>query len=164
MLYKLIIRSSKKSKFAFKMTEEEKPTAPVARRRAGPKRARRLYVKAIFTGYKRGLRNQHENTSLLKVDGVHSKVSPQSNIESIKCQTLKKEDAAFYLGKRVVYVYKGHKKIARAGGPKSRIRTTWGRITRPHGNSGLVRAKFRRNLPPAAMGKRIRVMLYPSNI
>uniref|UniRef100_A0A915EJU2 Large ribosomal subunit protein eL33 n=1 Tax=Ditylenchus dipsaci TaxID=166011 RepID=A0A915EJU2_9BILA len=87
-------------------------TAPIEndnlKRQAGPKAAGRLYVKAIFTGYKRGQRNQHENTALLTLDGVFNK-----------------DHADFYVGKRAVYVYKGHKKTGREDA-KTRVRTIWG--------------------------------------
>uniref|UniRef100_A0AC35FYC5 Large ribosomal subunit protein eL33 n=1 Tax=Panagrolaimus sp. PS1159 TaxID=55785 RepID=A0AC35FYC5_9BILA len=114
-------------------------------RKHGPALPKRLYVRSIFTGYRRGLRNQHEGTALLKLEGVHTP-----------------EDAKFYLGKRAVYVYKANKKVGRNGGTK--VRAVWGRITRVHGNCGAVRSQFHRNLPASAMGKRVRVMLYPSNI
>ncbi|TKR78084.1 hypothetical protein L596_018948 [Steinernema carpocapsae] len=107
------------------------------------KSAGKLHVKGVFTGFKRGLRKQSENTSLIKLDGVFNK-----------------EDAQYYVGKRAVYIYKAKKTTATPGKTPSRVRAIWGKVTRVHGNSGVVRAKFAHNLPPKAMGHRIRVVSY----
>ena len=48
-----------------------------------------MYVKGVMMGFKRGLRNQHENTAILKVHNVADAESTQ-----------------FYVGKRVCYIYK----------------------------------------------------------
>jgi large subunit ribosomal protein L35Ae len=64
-----------------------------------------------------------------------------------------RSDVKFYLGKRVVFVYKAAKGY----------RTIWGKITAPHGNKGTVLARFRSNLPPKAIGATLRVMLYPQH-
>ena len=105
-------------------------------------RPHRLYAKAKITGHTRAKRNVKEHTSLLNIEG---------------CSTT--EAADFYLGKRVAYVYRAQRVI-----DGSRIRVIWGKVTRTHGNSGAVRAKFRSNLPPKAFGASCRIMLYPSRV
>ncbi len=102
----------------------------------------KLYVKGRVLGYKRAQRNQYPRWSLLKIDNV-----------------LTKDATAFYMGKHVAYVYK-----AKTVKNNTRLRVMWGKIKRPHGNSGVVRATFKRNLPPSSFGGPIRVMLYPSRI
>lgn len=103
----------------------------------------RLYVNGAILGYKRGLRNQYNHTSLIKIKGVDSK-----------------DDTTFYLGKRIAYITKAHK----AGKNGSKFRVNWGRVCRAHGSNGVVRCKFARDLPPQSIGGRVRVMLYPSRV
>ena len=106
------------------------------------KTVNRLYVRGVILGYKRARTNQYENTSLIKLENVPDKSS-----------------TSFYLGKKLCYVYKAHTK--KQG---TVYRTMWGKVTRAHGTSGVVRAQFKHNLPPTSIGGKIRCMLYPSNI
>ncbi|WOK97939.1 hypothetical protein Cni_G06647 [Canna indica] len=89
----------------------------------------RLYVRGTILGYKRSKSNQYENTSLVQIEGVNTK-----------------EEVAWYCGKRMAYIYKAKTK---ANG--TRFRCIWGKVARAHGNSGVVRAKFKSNLPPMSM-------------
>ncbi|XP_066377797.1 large ribosomal subunit protein eL33w-like [Miscanthus floridulus] len=102
----------------------------------------RLYARGTILGYKRSKSNQYETTSLVQIEGVNTK-----------------EDAAWYAGKRMAYIYKAKTKSS-----ETRYRCIWGKVTRPHGNSGVVRAKVKSNLPPESMGREVRVLMYPSSI
>ncbi|KAH1211908.1 60S ribosomal protein L35a-3 [Glycine max] len=90
----------------------------------------RLYVRGSILGYKRSKSNQYPSTSLIQIENVNSK-----------------EEVAWYCGKRMAYIYKA--KVKKNG---SHYRCIWGKVTRPHGNSGIVRAKFKSNLPPRVQG------------
>ena len=91
-------------------------------------------------GYKRGQRTQHEGQTLVKIQG---------------CQD--RDSSKWYHGKRVAFVYRA--KNAVTGRSHKCI---WGKVISSHGNAGMVRVKFAKNLPPRAIGSALRVMLYPN--
>ncbi|KAF0931145.1 hypothetical protein E2562_002502 [Oryza meyeriana var. granulata] len=90
----------------------------------------RFYVRSTILGYKRSKLNQYDNTSLVQIEEVNTK-----------------EEVAWYCRKGMAYVYKAKTKRS-----STHYRCIWGKVTRPHGNSGIVRAKFKSILPPASMG------------
>mmetsp|Transcript_71994 Transcript_71994/g.200969 ORF Transcript_71994/g.200969 Transcript_71994/m.200969 type:complete len:125 (+) Transcript_71994:75-449(+) len=102
----------------------------------------RLYAKGVILGYKRSKSNVYPTTTLVKIDGVRTR-----------------EDTTYYCGKRIAYVYKAKKEVK-----NSKYRVMWGKIRRPHGNSGVCRAKFKKAIPPRAFGAPVRVMMYPSSV
>ena len=133
---------------AKKISELTKKKTTVKRARASP----RVYVKATLANYTRGLGKQNNQKCILRVD-----------------EALNKADATFYRGKRCAYVYHGYKKKRcvrwnAAPDRRSNTRAIWGRVTKAHGASGCVQAKFATGLPGAAIGRRVRVYLYPSSI
>lgn len=95
-------------------------------------------MKARHLGYQRSQRAQKPQTSLVQLENVNSA-----------------EEARWYLGKRVAFVYRASK----ADKKGNKTRKIWGKVTRVHGNSGVVRAKFSVPLPPHSFGSSLRVVL-----
>ena len=88
-------------------------------------------------GYQRAKHHQSPQNSLVQLENVNTP-----------------EEAKWYLGKRIAFVYRAQK----ADKKGSKSRTIWGKVTRVHGNSGAVRAKFTVPLPPRSFGASLRVV------
>lgn len=82
-------------------------------------------MKATLVSYKRGRHLIHPKQGLVKTPGVDDKSKAQA-----------------LLGKKVIYTTKSGKKIT-------------GKVTRHHGNKGLVRARFNKGLPGQAIGSEV---------
>lgn len=102
----------------------------------------RLYARAVCLGYRRSRHTQRENQSLIKIEGVRSS-----------------EDAKWYLGKRLIYSYRA--KALKNGKKATTTKNIIGKVIGTHGTIGTIRGKFNSNLPSQAIGKLVRVMLYP---
>jgi large subunit ribosomal protein L35Ae len=85
---------------------------------------------AVIMNFRRGRHTQRTNQFLLGVDGVDSKAK-----------------ASRYIGRRVVWTS--------PGAAKKRI---YGKITKPHGNSGVLRARFSSGLPGTALGTKVDIL------
>ncbi|KYR02513.1 hypothetical protein DLAC_11475 [Tieghemostelium lacteum] len=103
----------------------------------------KIYSKGVVLGYRRSQATQYPNISLIRIEGV-----------------VNREDSRFYLGKKVCLV----SRVLKSKSNPTGLKVTWGKVCKAHGSSGVVQARFTRNLPPKAMGAPVRVMLYPSNI
>lgn len=86
--------------------------------------------------------NQYPNRSLAQIEGVNTK-----------------EDVAWYAGKRMAYIYKA--KVKKSG---THYQCIWGKVTRPHGNSGVVPAKFKSNLRSEVYGEHRAIDLFDISI
>merc|ERR1712224_3676 len=124
--------------------QAKKQVAAAAGEKKPAKKSSRLYVKGVVAGFRRALTNQKSHTSLIKIQGV-------------ECS----EDVKFYQGKKIMYMYRT-KTVQGENG--SRFKVMWGKVCGAHGTSGTVRCKFRKNLPPSAIGAPVRVMLFPSRV
>merc|ERR1711862_1007240 len=102
--------------------------------------ASRVTTPGTILGYTRSRKRQKPNRTLVKISNVRTK-----------------QEAQFYLGKCVLYFYR----VSGKNEEKKKNRTLVGKITKLHGNIGIVQVNFRHNINPTHFGKRCRILLYP---
>lgn len=102
----------------------------------------RVSIPANFISFKRSQRKTYPRYSLLRIENVTTK-----------------EQAQKYLG-NAVEMYVPKTKVQPSG---YKERVILGYIHRVHGNSGVVRARFDRNLNPDWIGTYVYVKMYKAN-
>ena len=126
--------------------------------------------------------NQQNHTTLIKIEGVNDKKDTEFYLGKriayvyrvrsrrplvspvVAALSLPGRARACVLCVCVCVCVSPHHLQAGLNSAGSKCRVIWGRVARPHGPNGVVKAKFRSNIPPKALGARVRVMLYPSRI
>ncbi len=94
------------------------------------KSSRKQPGKAVILSFRRGRHTARTNQFLLGIEGVDSRAK-----------------ASQYIGKRVVWKSPGKLK-----------KEISGKITSPHGNNGVLRARFSKGLPGTAVGSRVQIL------
>ncbi|WP_456321385.1 50S ribosomal protein L35ae [Palaeococcus sp. (in: euryarchaeotes)] len=82
-------------------------------------------MKGVILNYARGKHNQKNHHMLIEIEGVKSR-----------------EEASRFIGRRIIWKSRTGKKIM-------------GKIVKPHGEKGIVRARFDLGLPGQALGDEV---------
>ena len=85
-------------------------------------------MKGTILSYRRGRHTQNVNQMLIELENVDSK-----------------EKASQFIGKKLVWISPSGKQIT-------------GKIIALHGNKGIIRAKFERNLPGQAVMTKVQII------